>query len=115
MREDESNISMNIQVHEFINKNTWSLHLALHVNNVFVGTASANPGNSRYDNETVVAAMKCLKNHYFKTIGSPMRYKDGKLVFLPADQGIEASSDQEIAVEHLKTIPASGQAAALFH
>lgn len=77
-----------ITIHEFVDHDTWSLHLALHANGVLVGTASAKLGNSKYDQETVVAAMQCLKNEYFKAIGSPMRYENGKLIFLAPDNGI---------------------------
>ena len=80
---------MDIKIHEFVNKDTWHLHLALHVNDTLVGVSSANLGSSKSDYETVVAAMQSLKNDYFNAIGSPMRYSEGKLVYLPADQGQE--------------------------
>ncbi|MDY0387279.1 MAG: hypothetical protein RBT65_09150 [Methanolobus sp.] len=88
MRENESNIVMDIKIHQFVNKDTWHLHLALHANNVLLGVAFANLGNSEYDNETVIAAIQSLKNEYYKAIGSPMRYQNGKLIFLPADPGL---------------------------
>ncbi len=100
MRENESNLVFNIKVHEFVNKSTWNLHLALHVNDLLIGIAKANLGNSVYDYETVVAAMKCLKNEYFKAIGSPMRYRDGNLIFLPADQGIEARNEHSSVTQN---------------
>ncbi|WP_135389518.1 hypothetical protein [Methanolobus halotolerans] len=78
---------MDIKVHEFLNKDTWNLHFALHVNDMLVGVSSASPGSSRYDYETVVAALQSLKNDYYLAIGSPMRYSEGKLVYLLADQG----------------------------
>lgn len=87
MRENEGNIVMDIKIHQFVNKDTWHLHLALHANNVLLGVAFANLGNSKYDNETVIAAIQSLKNEYYKAIGSPMRYQNGKLIFLPADPG----------------------------
>ena len=86
--EHEGLPSVTITIHEFVDRDTWSLHLALHVNGVLVGTASAKPGNSKYDQETVVAAMHCLTNDYFRAIGSPMRYENGKLIFLKPDNGI---------------------------
>ncbi|WP_340818666.1 hypothetical protein [Methanolobus sp. WCC4] len=94
MREDESNLVMDIKVHEFVNRDTWQLHLALHVNGVLIGVEFANPGNTKYDNETVIAAMQSLKNGYYEAIGSPMRYQEGKLTFLPADQGLVAKWSQ---------------------
>jgi hypothetical protein len=60
----------------------------LHANDILIGTASAKLGNSKYDQETVVAAMQYLKNEYFKAIGSPMRYENGKLIFLAPHKGI---------------------------
>ncbi len=88
LRENESNIVMDIKIHQFVNKDTWQLHLALHANNVLLGVAFANLGNSKYDNETVIAAIQSLKNEYYNAIGSPMRYQNGKLIFLPADPGL---------------------------
>lgn|GEM_PF-5546986 len=85
MREGNSSLVMDVMVHEFVNKDTWSLHLALQVNDTLVGTASAKTGSSSSDYETVVAAMQSLKNDYYAAIGSPMRYFEGKLVYLPAD------------------------------
>jgi hypothetical protein len=114
MRGNGSNMIMDIKVHEFVNKSTWKLHLALHVNDIFVGMAKANMGNSIYDNETVVAAMKCLKNEYFKAIGSPMRYDDGKLIILPADEGIEARKHHTTVTQN-KSISATEQILAISH
>ena len=88
LRENESNIVMDIKIHQFVNKDTWHLHLALHANNMLLGVAFANLGNSKYDNETVIAAIQSLKNEYYNAIGSPMRYQNGKLIFLPADPGL---------------------------
>jgi hypothetical protein len=85
LREDNNSLVMDVMVHEFVNKDTWSLHLALQVNDTLVGTASAKTGSSSSDYETVVAAMQSLKNDYYAAIGSPMRYSEGKLVYLPAD------------------------------
>ncbi|WP_342305468.1 hypothetical protein [Methanolobus sp. ZRKC5] len=104
MRENESNMVMDIKIHEFVNKDTWHLHLALHANNVLLGVAFANLGNSKYDNETVIAAIQSLKNEYYKAIGSPMRYKDGKLTFLPADPGLiikESHKHPEMEFAHV--------------
>jgi hypothetical protein len=105
LRENESNLVMDIKIHEFVDKDTWQLHLALHANNLLLGVAFANLGNSKYDNETVVAAIQSLKNEYYKAIGSPMRYKDGSLTFLPADPGIIAkkSLDTSMEMEHVCT------------
>ncbi len=114
MRENESNMILDIKIHEFENRSTWNLHLALHVNDILIGIAKANLGSSVYDDETVVAALKCLKNDYFKAIGSPMRYRDGKLVFLPADRGIEARKHYS-AVNQTKSTPAPGQTVAISH
>ena len=114
MREIESNMILDIKVHEFVNKSTWNLHLALHVNNTLVSTAKANLGNSACDYETVVAAMKKLKNDYFKAIGSPMRYRDGKLVFMPADQGMLATK-YHAAIDQTGSIPAPEQTVAISH
>ncbi|WP_370572190.1 hypothetical protein [Methanomethylovorans sp.] len=85
-----------ITIHEFVDHDTWSLHLALHANGILVGTASAKLGNSKYDQETVVAAMQCLKNDYFKAIGSPMRYENGKLLFLAPDNGMSIEKKAEM-------------------
>jgi hypothetical protein len=79
---------MDIMVHEFLNKDTWELHLTLHVNDTLIGISSAKAGRSSRDYETVVAAMQSLKNDYYVAIGSPMRYLEGKLVYLPADKGL---------------------------
>lgn len=87
---------MHITIHEFVDHDTWSLHLALHANSVLVGTASAKLGNSKHDQETVVAAMQCLKNDYFKAIGSPMRYENGKLIFLAPDNGMSVENREEL-------------------
>ncbi|MDG6244072.1 MAG: hypothetical protein QCH31_06730 [Methanolobus sp.] len=105
MRENESNMVMDIKIHEFVNKDTWNLHLALHANNVLLGVAFANIGNSKYDNETVVAAIQSLKNEYYKAIGSPMRYQDGSLTFLPADPGIIARGSQDKNEMDTKNVP----------
>lgn len=99
LRENESNLVMDIKIHEFVDKDTWHLHLALHANNLLLGVAFANLGNSKYDNETVVAAIQSLKNEYYKAIGSPMRYKDGSLTFLPADPGIVAKESLKTSME----------------
>ncbi|SFM20531.1 hypothetical protein SAMN04488696_0340 [Methanolobus profundi] len=115
LREDESNLVMDIKVHEFVNKDTWQLHLALHANGVLIGVAFANPGNTKYDNETVVAAMQSLKNDYYEAIGSPMRYQEGKLTFLPADQGLIAKRSHmtpEMEMEHASH---TGKTVALSH
>ncbi|MEZ5333840.1 MAG: hypothetical protein R2741_00635 [Methanolobus sp.] len=115
MRENESNLIMDIKVHEFVNKDTWHLHLALHVNDVLLGVASANLGNSKYDKETVVAAMQSLKNEYYKAIGSPMRYEKGKLIFLPADQGIISRKSQTKAEMETGYTSGTTSAVALSH
>jgi hypothetical protein len=104
LRENESNLVMDIKIHEFVDKDTWHLHLALHANNMLLGVAFANLGNSKYDNETVVAAIQSLKNEYYKAIGSPMRYRNGSLTFLPADPGIVAKESQiasEMEMKHV--------------
>lgn len=93
---DEEIPSIPIAIHEFVDHDTWSLHLALHANGVLVGTASAKLGNSKYDQETVVAAMQCLKNEYFKAIGSPMRYENGKIIFLAPDNGMSMKKRNEL-------------------
>jgi hypothetical protein len=114
LRENESNIVMDIKIHEFVNKDTWHLHLALHANNVLLGVASANLGNSKYDNETVVAAIQSLKNEYYKAIGSPMRFQCGKLTFLPADPGLVAKESHvtpEMKMKHT-SISNTGKAVA---
>nr|WP_319508052.1 hypothetical protein [uncultured Methanolobus sp.] len=114
MRENESNMVMDIKIHEFVNKDTWHLHLALHANNVLLGVASANLGNSKYDNETVVAAIQSLKNEYYKAIGSPMRYQCGRLIFLPADPGLVAKESHvtpEMKMKHT-SISNTGKAVA---
>jgi hypothetical protein len=103
---------MDIKVHEFVNKDTWNLHLALHANNVLLGVAFANLGSSKYDNETVVAAIQSLKNEYYKAIGSPMRYQDGRLTFLPADPGIIARESQNKPEIEVKHVPRIGDAVA---
>ena len=100
--EDEGLPSVTIAIHEFVDHDTWSLHLALHVNGVLVGTASAKPGNSKYDQETVVAALHCLKNDYFRAIGSPMRYENGKLIFLKPDNGIAMGKRTKIQMKRQK-------------
>lgn len=115
MREDESNLVMNIKVHEFVNKDTWQLHLALHANDVLIGVAFANPGNTKYDNETVVAAMQCLKNDYYEAIGSPMRYHEGKLIFLPADQGLIAKWSHTTPEMKMQHASSPGRTVALSH
>ena len=107
MREFESNMVMDVKIHEFINKDVWNLHMAIHINDVLVGTASAKLGCSASDSETVVAALKSLKNDYYKAIGSPMRYKDGKLVFLPADPGMEARKKKDVKIEGISASKAS--------
>lgn len=84
---DEGLPSVTITIHEFVDRDTWSLRLALHANGVLVGTAFAKLGTSKYDQETVVAAVQSLKNDYFRAIGSPMRYENGKLIFLKPDNG----------------------------
>ena len=94
--------SVTIAIHEFVDHDTWSLHLALHVNGVLVGTASAKPGNSKYDQETVVAALHCLKNDYFRAIGSPMRYENGKLIFLKPDNGMALRKGIQIQTNRQK-------------
>ncbi len=80
--------SIHITLHQFVDHDTWSLYLTLHANDFLIGTASAKLGTSKCDQETVVAAMQYLKNEYFKAIGSPMRYENGKLAFLAPDNGI---------------------------
>ncbi len=90
LRENEINLVMDIKIHEFVNRDTWNLHLALHANNLLLGVAFANLGSSKHDKETVVAAIQSLKNEYYKAIGSPMRYQNGSLTFLPADPGMSA-------------------------
>lgn len=100
--EDEGLPSVTIKIHEFVDHDTWSLHLALHVNGVLVGTASAKMGNSKYDQETVVAALHCLKNDYFRAIGSPMRYENGKLIFLKPDNGIAIGKRTKIQMNRQK-------------
>ncbi|WP_321417921.1 hypothetical protein [uncultured Methanomethylovorans sp.] len=80
--------SIHITLHQFVDHDTWSLYLTLHANDILIGTASAKLGTSKCDQETVVAAMQYLKNEYFKVIGSPMRYENGKLAFLAPDNGI---------------------------
>jgi hypothetical protein len=84
---DENLPYIPLMMHEFVDHDTWSLRLTLHANGVLLGTAYAKMGNSRHDQETVIAAVQCLKNDYFKAIGSPMRYENGKLIFLDADCG----------------------------
>lgn len=101
-QEDEGLPFVIIMVHEFVDRHTWSLHLALHVNDVVVGTASAKLGNSKYDQETVVAAMYCLKNDYFKAIGSPMRYENGKLTFLKPDNGMTKEKGKKTQMSRQK-------------
>ncbi|WP_292466187.1 hypothetical protein [Methanolobus sp.] len=115
MRENESNMVMDIKVHEFVNKDTWHLHLALHVNDVLLGVAAANLGSTECDNETVVAAMQSLKNEYYDAIGSPMRYKDGKLIFLPADQGLLAKKSQKTSVLGIQHVSNAEKRVAISH
>lgn len=115
MRETESNLVMDIKVHEFVNKDTWNLHLALHVNDILLGVAFANIGNTKHDTETVVAAMQSLKNEYYKAIGSPMRYENGRLIFLPADPGIISRQSQQKASLELNYASGTGKAVALSH
>ena len=88
-----------IIVHEFVDP--LDLHF-LHVNDVVVGTASAKLGNSKFDQETVVAAMYCLKNDYFKAIGSPMRYENGKLTFLKPDNGMTKEKGKKTQMSRQK-------------
>ena len=88
MKYTDGSLLMDIMVHEFLNKDTWELHLTLHVNDTLIGISSAKAGRSSRDYETVVAAMQSLKNDYYVAIGSPMRYLEGKLVYLPADKGL---------------------------
>lgn len=92
---DEGIPSIPLTIHEFVDHDTWSLRLTILANGILVGTASAKLGNSKYDQETVVAAMQCLKNDYFKAIGSPMRYENGKLIFLAPDHGISTVKRDE--------------------
>ncbi len=115
MRENESNLVMDLQVHEFVDKDTWHLHLALHANNVLLGVAFANLGNSKYDNETVIAAIQSLKNEYYKAIGSPMRYQKGSLTFLPADPGLVAKESHKIPDMEMTHVSNTGKAVALSH
>lgn len=112
MRENESNMVMDIKIHEFVNKDTWHLHLALHANNVLLGVAFANLGNSKYDNETVVAAIQSLKNEYYKAIGSPMRYQYGRLTFLPADPGLVAKESHLKPEVRIRDVSDTGKAVA---
>ncbi len=112
LRENESNLVMDIKVHEFVDKDTWHLHLALHANNILLGVAFANIGNSRYDNETVVAAIQSLKNEYYKAIGSPMRYMNGSLRFLPADPGMIAKESLKELEMEVSYVPETGKAVA---
>ncbi|MDK2940116.1 MAG: hypothetical protein PWQ51_2281 [Methanolobus sp.] len=115
LRENESNLVMDIKIHEFVDKDTWQLHLALHANNLLLGVAFANLGNSKYDNETVVAAIQSLKNEYYKAIGSPMRYKNGSLTFLPADPGIVAKKSQKTSEMEIKHVCTTEKAVAISH
>ncbi|WP_094226631.1 hypothetical protein [Methanolobus psychrotolerans] len=112
MRETESNMVMDIKVHEFVDKDTWHLHLALHANNVLLGVAFANLGNSKYDYETVIAAIQSLKNEYYKAIGSPMRYQEGRIIFLPADPGLVAKESQKVHGTEMAHVPYAGKAVA---
>lgn len=91
-----------ITIHEFVDHDTWSLYLTIHANGILVGTASAKLGNSKYDQETVVAAMQCLKNDYYKAIGSPMRYQNGKIVFLASDNGMSVQKRNELQISRQK-------------
>jgi len=106
---------MDVKVHEFVNKDTWHLHLALHVNDTLVGVSSANLGSSRYDYETVVAALQSLKNDYYNAIGSPMRYSEGKLVYLPADQGQGTHRPELTGIKYENNVHASDPTVALSH
>lgn len=106
---------MDVKVHEFVNKDTWHLHLALHVNDTLVGVSSANLGSSKSDYETVVAALQSLKNDYYSAIGSPMRYSEGKLVYLPADQGQEACRSDSMDIKNRSDVHIADPTVALSH
>ncbi|WP_406657191.1 hypothetical protein V7O62_01185 [Methanolobus sp. ZRKC2] len=115
MRENMFDLVMDIKVHEFVNKDTWHLHLALHVNDTLVGISSANLGSSKYDYETVIAALQSLKNDYFIAIGSPMRYSEGKLVYLPADQGQEKQKPEITDMKNKNRVHVMNSTVALSH
>ncbi|KXS42287.1 MAG: hypothetical protein AWU59_1701 [Methanolobus sp. T82-4] len=115
LRENIIGLVMDVKVHEFVNKDTWHLHLALHVNDTLVGVSSANLGSSRYDYETVVAALQSLKNDYYNAIGSPMRYSEGKLVYLPADQGQGTHRPELTGIKYENNVHASDPTVALSH
>lgn len=71
---------------------------------ILIGTASAKLGNSKYDQETVVAAMQYLKNEYFEAIGSPMRYENGKLIFLAPHKGISMDKRADLQVNRQEKV-----------
>ena len=115
LKDTDSSLVMNIMVHEFLNKDTWELHLTLQVNNTLVGIASAKTGRSSRDYETVVAAMQSLKNDYYVAIGSPMRYSEGKLVYLPADEGLASKRTNTAPLISANRVQTSDQMMALSH
>lgn len=96
--------SIHVTLHQFVDHDTWSLYLTLHANDILIGTASAKLGNSKYDQETVVAAMQYLKNEYFKAIGSPMRYENGKLIFLAPHKGTSMDKRADLQVNRQEKV-----------
>lgn len=115
MKYTDGSLLMDIMVHEFLNKDTWELHLTLHVNDILVGISSAKAGISSRDYETVVAAMQSLKNDYYVAIGSPMRYSEGKLVYLPADEGLASKRTNTAPLISANRVQTSDQMMALSH